>query len=73
MRPAPREKVAQERKPPPCVPPCQGGIQGGGFPPNDLLLSSAYGIIKAHNGAIGLTSDVGKGPTFYLWLPRPNA
>ncbi len=34
---------------------------------------SPHGIIKAHNGAIGLTSEVGKGSTFYLWLPRPNA
>lgn len=38
-----------------------------------LGLASAYGIIKAHNGAIGLTSEVGKGSTFHLWLPRPNA
>jgi len=35
-----------------------------------LGLASAYGIIKAHNGAIGLTSEVGKGSTFHLWLPR---
>jgi PAS domain S-box-containing protein len=32
-------------------------------------LASAYGIIKNHGGAIDAASELGKGSTFYLYLP----
>jgi hemerythrin-like metal-binding protein len=34
-----------------------------------LGLSLAYGIIKGHNGTIGVDSEVGKGTTFRITLP----
>ena len=34
-----------------------------------LGLSTAYSIIKRHNGHITLNSELGKGTTFYLYLP----
>jgi len=34
-----------------------------------LGLASAYGIIKNHSGAITVSSDVGKGTTFNIYLP----
>jgi len=34
-----------------------------------LGLSLSYGIIKKHNGRIEVSSEVGKGTTFTVWLP----
>ncbi len=34
-----------------------------------LGLSTAYGIIKNHDGDIGVESQVGKGSTFFIYLP----
>jgi CheY-like chemotaxis protein len=34
-----------------------------------LGLASAYGIIKNHGGAIDFISEVGRGTTFYIYLP----
>jgi two-component system, cell cycle sensor histidine kinase and response regulator CckA len=34
-----------------------------------LGLASAYGIIKNHGGAIDFTSEVGRGTTFFIYLP----
>jgi signal transduction histidine kinase len=38
-----------------------------------LGLATAFGIVDAHNGAIALSSDVGKGTTFRIWLPVSKA
>jgi signal transduction histidine kinase len=38
-----------------------------------LGLSVAYGIMKRHHGWIDAQSEVGKGTTFRLWLPRDGA
>ena len=35
-----------------------------------LGLSVAYGIVKKHNGRIDVTSEVGKGSTFTVVLPK---
>jgi signal transduction histidine kinase len=35
-----------------------------------LGLSIAYWITKSHNGRIEVASEVGKGSTFSVWLPR---
>jgi signal transduction histidine kinase/CheY-like chemotaxis protein len=35
-----------------------------------LGLASAYGIIKAHAGYIDVSSKIGRGTTFYIYLPR---
>lgn len=35
-----------------------------------LGLSTAYGILKQHGGAITLASEVGRGSTFSIYLPR---
>jgi CheY-like chemotaxis protein len=35
-----------------------------------LGLASAYGIIKNHNGMIEVTSDMGHGTTFTIYLPK---
>ncbi len=34
-----------------------------------LGLSVSFGIVKEHNGNIRLQSEVGKGTTFFVWLP----
>ena len=34
-----------------------------------LGLASAYGIIKNHQGAIDVASELGRGSTFYIYLP----
>ena len=36
---------------------------------NGLGLSSAYSIMKKHNGYIYVESEIGKGSTFYIYLP----
>jgi PAS domain S-box-containing protein len=38
-----------------------------------LGLASAYGIMKNHGGAIDFASEVGKGTTFYIYLPASDA
>ncbi len=35
-----------------------------------LGLAAAYGIMAAHGGGISVTSEIGKGSTFRMWLPR---
>ena len=52
--------------------------EGSSFVKNEssesgLGLSSAYSIIKQHGGHIIVKSDVGKGTTFFLYLPRHKA
>ena len=37
-----------------------------------LGLASAYGIIKNHDGAIDFVSRLGKGTTFYIYLPASD-
>ncbi len=37
-----------------------------------LGLSIVYGIVKAHNGAINLKTEVGKGTTFEIYLPATD-
>jgi two-component system, cell cycle sensor histidine kinase and response regulator CckA len=37
-----------------------------------LGLASVYGIIKNHGGAIDYASEVGKGTTFYIYLPASD-
>jgi PAS domain S-box-containing protein len=37
-----------------------------------LGLASAYGIIKGHNGYIDVTSEKGRGSTFYVYLPATD-
>nr|WP_319393568.1 PAS domain S-box protein [uncultured Desulfobacter sp.] len=37
-----------------------------------LGLASAYGIIKNHDGAIDFVSQLGKGTTFYIYLPASD-
>ena len=37
-----------------------------------LGLASAYGIIQEHHGAIKVTSDLGYGATFTIYLPETN-
>jgi two-component system cell cycle sensor histidine kinase/response regulator CckA len=34
-----------------------------------LGLATAFGIVDTHNGAIAISSEVGKGTTFRVWLP----
>jgi PAS domain S-box-containing protein len=40
---------------------------------NGLGLSTAYGIVKQHDGAIFVDSKLGQGSTFYVCLPLINA
>jgi two-component system NtrC family sensor kinase len=35
-----------------------------------LGLSICYEIVKAHNGKINVVSQIGKGTTFTIWLPK---
>ena len=37
-----------------------------------LGLASAYGIVKHHDGALDVQSDVGKGSTFLIYLPASD-
>jgi CheY-like chemotaxis protein len=37
-----------------------------------LGLASAYGIIKNHDGAIDFITEVGRGTTFYIYLPASD-
>ena len=34
-----------------------------------LGLSVSYGIVARHGGTLRVTSKVGEGSTFYIWLP----
>jgi signal transduction histidine kinase len=36
---------------------------------DQVWLSLSYGIVKKHHGRIEVTSQVGKGSTFRVWLP----
>jgi two-component system, cell cycle sensor histidine kinase and response regulator CckA len=38
-----------------------------------LGLASAYGIIKNHDGAIDFSTEMGRGTTFYIYLPASDA
>jgi two-component system cell cycle sensor histidine kinase/response regulator CckA len=38
-----------------------------------LGLASAYGIIKNHDGAVDFSTEVGRGTTFYIYLPASDA
>jgi CheY-like chemotaxis protein len=38
-----------------------------------LGLASAYGIVKNHDGAIDFSTEVGRGTTFYIYLPASDA
>jgi len=37
-----------------------------------LGLASAYGILKAHNGYIDVESEIGRGTSFFLYLPTSD-